>query len=281
VTLDGAFADLSEWRKAGIFGPDALAWLDGLVTARVADLGPGRARRALLLSPEGGIQAEFQATIAGANVLLLQDPAQPLAATDLLYSRIGSWDVVVEDRGAALSLFAFPGAGGHPEAPGVAYCSPSCLGPGTDLVALMGDRDRLVNSLSRGWRLADNADLETWRIENARPRLGDDVFIDEVPIGLGFDDAIDMDKPSFLGKDSLIRAAETADGFNSVEVARVAGRGPLARGERLLRDGEEFGRVTSVARAGDETLALARLRPGGRPGPLVSDSGTPVETRED
>jgi glycine cleavage system aminomethyltransferase T len=278
VTLDGVFADLSEWRKAGIFGPDALTWLDGLVTARVADLAPGRARRSLLLSPEGGIQAEFTATIAGANVLLLQDPAQPVPATDLLSSRVGSWDVVVENRGEALSLFAFPGAGGHPEAPGVAYCSPSCLGPGTDLVALKGDRNRLVNFLSKGWRLADEADLEAWRIENARPRLGNDVFIDEVPIGLRFDDAIDMDKPSFLGKDSLIRATETAVGTHLV---RVAAHGPLARGDRLLRDGEERGRVTSVARAGDETLALARLRTPGESGPLVSDSGTPVETRED
>jgi glycine cleavage system aminomethyltransferase T len=280
MKLDGAFADLSEWRKAGVFGPDALTWLDSLVTARVADLAPGHARRCLLLSPQGGVQAEFTTTIAGANVLLLQDPLQPLAAVELLSDHVGSWDVVVEDRGPALSLFAFPDGGDHPEAPGAAYCSPSCLGPGTDLVALMGDRARLVRSLSKGWRLADDAELEMWRIENARPRIGLDVLIDEVPVGrLGLDDAIDLDKQNFLGKESLVAEAEAVDG--SADLVRVTSSGPLALGDRLLSDGEEAGRVTSVVHAGGRTIALARLRPAGRPRPLVSASGTPVETRED
>jgi hypothetical protein len=171
---DDAFVDLSDWRKISVSGRDALSWLDGLVAEPIAELAPGRAHRTLLHSPSGDVIAEFTVSVAGSNVLLLQDPGQQDSVMDLLAPRVGSADVSLEDRSSALSLFSFPGRFKPPEAPGVAYCAPSCLGSGVDLVALMSDRKRLVSSLSRGWRLVTSPHLGDWRgPENAAESLED------------------------------------------------------------------------------------------------------------
>lgn len=151
--LDHAFADLTHWRKIAVEGSGSLVWLDTIVSGSVAELSPGRARPVELLSPHGDRLADFTVSIAGSTVLLLQNPAQRLSILELLAPRIQSGDVALDDRSAALSLFSFPGRYPPPEAPGAVYCSPSCLGSGIDLVALMSDRKRLITSLSRGWQL--------------------------------------------------------------------------------------------------------------------------------
>ena len=46
--------------------------------------------------------------------LLVQDPAQPRPILDLLAPYVLSSDVTLEDRTAALALFAFPGGGPIP-----------------------------------------------------------------------------------------------------------------------------------------------------------------------
>jgi folate-binding Fe-S cluster repair protein YgfZ len=98
LASDGAFVDLSDWRKTDVSGPDALSWLDRYVTAAVADLAPGRARQALLLSAQGGLRAEFTVAVAGSSVLLLQDPGQNPPVHELLGPYIGLCRPSAESR---------------------------------------------------------------------------------------------------------------------------------------------------------------------------------------
>ena len=63
LTEGRVFVDLSYWRKVAVTGGDAVEWLNDLVSADVADLLPGRARRSLLLSPTGQVRAEFDAEV--------------------------------------------------------------------------------------------------------------------------------------------------------------------------------------------------------------------------
>src|SRR5439155_8156413 len=105
---DEAFADLSPWRKLSVQGADAPAWLGDLVSADIADLAPGRARRSLLLSPTGRVRAEFTVAAREEGYLLLQDPLQPHRLDGVLEPYVLSSAVTLDDRTADLPLISIP-----------------------------------------------------------------------------------------------------------------------------------------------------------------------------
>ena len=72
-----AFVDLSGMRKILVAGDDAERWLNDLLTAGLADLRVGDARRSLLLTPTGRIRADLHVARTFAGFLLLQDGRQP------------------------------------------------------------------------------------------------------------------------------------------------------------------------------------------------------------
>jgi len=69
-----AFADLSHFRVFAVSGSDASPRLDGLLSARIATLELGHARRSLFLDPTGHVQADLQMVRTDEALLLLQDP---------------------------------------------------------------------------------------------------------------------------------------------------------------------------------------------------------------
>lgn len=162
-----AFADLSSWRKVGVSGTEALTWLSDLVSAEVADLAPGQALPHVALSSAGGMHAEFTVSVAGAEVLVIQDPAHPHPMSELLGPLVGSADVILDDRSDDLALFAWPGRTVPPSAPGTVYCAPSCLGAGVDVVGLAADHRLLLASFKRAFTQASDAELATWRRAHA------------------------------------------------------------------------------------------------------------------
>lgn len=185
-----AFVELSRWRKVDVSGRDALRWLDTVLSRQLGDLGPGRARRALLLRANGAILADVTVAVAGSSVLVLQDAAQPQPAAELLQARAGTAEVRVRDRSGELALFAIPGRTATPDSPGAAGVSPSCLGPGVDLICLAADRDMLHRALSQRHRLADDAELADWRLRTGRV-LGVDVAVGDLPQDVGWADLVD------------------------------------------------------------------------------------------
>src|SRR6266852_1318767 len=168
-----AFADLADWRKINVTGRDSLEWLDGLVTAQVTSLRPGRSQRCLLLDDSGGLRADLTVAVQGSSVIVLQDPAQLRPIDDLLSSYTEGYDVELEDRTRRLSIFAFPSRPASPDLGGTSHYAPSALGPGSDLVCMPEDHDRLSRSLQKSFALASADDLEAWRITAGRHRRFD------------------------------------------------------------------------------------------------------------
>ena len=199
-----AFADLSSWRKVAVSGGEALEWLNDLASADISDLGPGRARRSLLLSPTGRIRAEFTVAVPGGNLLLIQDPAQPTAIDALLEPYVLSSDVQLEDRTGDLALYAFPGRS-SPDSPGTAVSTPSCTGAGADLIALAEDHDFLLRSLSTAYTLAGSEALEAWRIAAGIPRFGVDALEEDLPQEGGFADTVSFEKGCYLGQEAVAK----------------------------------------------------------------------------
>ncbi|MEA2510228.1 MAG: Aminomethyltransferase folate-binding domain [Actinomycetota bacterium] len=156
-----AFVDLSSWRKVDVSGRDALAWLSHVGSADLDALAPGRARATLIRS-ERGTACEVTVALAGATVLVIQDPAQPESVLGPLSKFANSYDVALDDRTDALALFSFPGATRAPDVAGTAFAAPSCVGVGVDVFALAEDHAYLLGSLQHGFTLAELDDVRAW-----------------------------------------------------------------------------------------------------------------------
>src|SRR5205809_946958 len=104
-------------------------------------------------------------------------------------------------------------------------------GPGSDIVCMREDHDRLSRSLQKSFALANPDDLEAWRIGAGRPRMGIDAFEGDLPQEAGLMDAVDFGKGQFLGREALA-AIDASTPLRSVVVA-VETSEPVSPGEQL------------------------------------------------
>ena len=274
-----AFADLSSYRKVTVSGAEAGGWLNDLVTAGVASLPSGHARRSLLLTPTGRIRADFTVARVGDEFQLLQDERQPAAIADLLSPYVLSSDVEIQDVTAERALVAIPGAGG--EALGRPGTRPSVLGSGIDLIADSGEpARRLTKMLTKELLVEVSAEaLEIWRIRRGIPRFPVDLTEESIPAEGGLEDLIDLTKGCFLGQESVAKVRNL--GHPTRVVAHLQASGPIHPGDAVLSASRPAGRVTSAAPGAEpgSTTVLAGIRWDAAEGPLTSANGEPLERR--
>jgi folate-binding protein YgfZ len=264
------FADLSHWRKVGVSGSDGRTWLNDLISADISRLEPGHSLRSLLLSPTGRIRAEFTVSLPPGDLLLLQDPVQR-SILDLLDPYTLSSDVDLADRSAELALFALPN---HTEVPATVAGSattPSCLGPGIDLIAAAQEHDPVLASLAASFFQATGTDVDSWRVIAGLPRLGVDVSEEDLPQEAGLEGAVAFDKGCYLGQEAVAKVRNL--GHPRRLLLRFESEPGITPGDVVLADGREAGAITSVTEAGDRNVALARVRWELRAGPFRSAKG--------
>jgi folate-binding Fe-S cluster repair protein YgfZ len=270
IASGAAFVDLSSWTKVAVSGADARTWLNDLVSADVADLRSGEARRSLLLSPTGRIRAEFTVAVQGDAIVLIQDPAQPAMVKDLLARYVLSSDVVLEDRTSAWALFAFPGRDSAPEMAGVSVSAPSCTGAGIDLLCAMRDHDEILESLATTDAVADADALEAWRISAGVPRFGVDATADDLPQEGGFGGAVAFDRAATWGRGG--RQVRNL-GHPRRVLLHLEAAAPLRAGDPVRAGGEQVGEVTSATESDGRWRVLARVRWRERDGRLEAAGG--------
>jgi folate-binding protein YgfZ len=281
--MDRGFVDLSSWRKLWVEGADADGWLNDLVSADVSALAPGRARRSLLLSPTGRIRADFTASRWKDGWLLVQDPVQPMAVADLLEPYVLSSDVRLMDRTGDLALIAVPGerrlSGSLPLDPathpgsGTAGYSPSVLGPGIDLV---GRDHASLAGVTAGLVEVSEATVDAWRIQRGHPRFGVDLGPDSLPQeAASTESALSYGKGCFLGQEAVARVRNL--GHPPFVVLTVRSHRSVATGDAVLADGEDVGRVTSVAPLQQGgAAAIVRVRWTARDSEFRTAAGSPL-----
>ena len=93
---------------------------------------------------------------------MMQDPEQSPSVVEALSGLIENFDVALEDRTEALTLFSFPGALRAPDVAGTAFAAPSCLGAGIDIFALAEDHSYLLGSLQHGFKLVPLPEARAW-----------------------------------------------------------------------------------------------------------------------
>lgn len=191
-----------------VTGDDALRFLQGLLSADVGELTPGRATAATLLTVKGKIVSEVVVLAVADDEPWLLLPAEIASAVvEKLDTHIIMDDVELEplpDLECAIAwneagtltpaqLGALPAgvrvfAASHP-LPGVLL-----VGPGLALAALAAVGE-----------IADAEVFTAARIAHARPAWGFELGPDRFPPEVGFVDAVSYDKGCFLGQEPLSR----------------------------------------------------------------------------
>jgi folate-binding protein YgfZ len=270
-----AFADLSSWRTVEVAGADAVDWLNDLVSADVSGLEPGRAVPSLLLSRTGSIRAAFTVALPSpGGVVLLQDRRQA-PIDQLLAPYVLSSDVELRDRSDELSLFALPGRDEPPDDVSVPGTTPSSLGAGVDLLVPVDRHDEVRGGLERSMTVADEEDVERWRVVRGIPRLGVDVLDGDLPQEAGLMGSVSTGKGCYVGQEAVAKMQNLGRPRRSVVPFRARGR--VEAEEAVLAGGEDAGAVTSVASIdGDEAHGLARIGRRAIGSDLVTSRGIPL-----
>ncbi len=235
------FIDRSNDRALIVQGPDARGWLGDLVTADVATLEPGAARRSLLLTPTGRIRADLWiARIEDEAFVLLQAADQPELVEDVLRPYVLSSAVRLRDATDTLSVFAF-------------------AVPEEIVTVPRGDLASSERAMAgRGGVLVDDAAYEIWRVGRGEPRMGIDFQAGSLPAEAGLDRLIDVEKGCFLGQESVAKVRNL--GHPPTVLRHLRSETVLAPGTPVHAAGEVAGQVTSAApaRRGGTTL-IARV----------------------
>jgi folate-binding protein YgfZ len=178
----------------------------------------------------------------------------------------------LQDRTEQLALFGFPGLAEPPDAAGAAVSVPSNLGRGVDLLAPADDHDRLVETLERTYQPAGHEDVEAWRVRAGIPRFGVDGTPDDLPQECGFERDVAFGKGCYLGQEAMAKVRNL--GHPRRVLVRLDAADAVAPGEPVTARGREVGEITSAARFGIRTVALARVAWDAREGPFVTSRGS-------
>jgi folate-binding protein YgfZ len=269
LDADRAFAELVGWRLVEVGGGDARAWLHDLVTADIASLTTGSARRSLILTPTGRIRADVQVIARGDGFLLLQAPDQPEPVERILAPYVLSSDVELDDVSDQVRAFAVLGGGAADD--GVESWTPSPLGSGWAVAVAPGEADAIRDRLAATplTEVSPPA-IERWRIRRGIARMGADFGADALPAEAGLEGVIDFSKGCFLGQESVAKVRNL--GHPPRAIVSVGSKAPLEVGMTVRAGEREVGEVTSVA-VGPDVRGIVKVRWDAAGEPLATQAG--------
>ncbi len=241
-------------------GDDARQFLNNLVTAELAEVRPGTARFAALLTPQGKIVADFLVTEApaGHGGGLLLDCPRALAGE--LAKKLGFYKlrakVTVENLTDQLGVLA--AWGGSPAMmPDLAFTDPRSAELGTRILVPEELAAKLAGVLGAELVAADN--YEQQRIVCGVPKGGADfIYGDAFPHEANMDrlEGISFDKGCYVGQEVVSRMQHR--GTARTRTVRLIVDGPSPEtGIDVIADGKSV-RTFGSAREG-HALALLRL----------------------
>lgn len=227
-------------------GPDALAFLQALVTNDVAGLQCGESRDALYLTPQGRMITDMRIFRSETDVLV----SVPIALAPVLALRLDvlifAEDVQVVDASHLIHEITLIGSTMSQTKD--VFCD--VASQAAVCAALMADR---LPEL-------DAADVEAMRIEAGHARWGKDMNEETIPLEAGLlERAISQTKGCYPGQEAIVRILHRGAGRVAKRLMRIVFGpdqvDPPADGTPITIDGVDVGQITSAARS----LRLSRV----------------------
>ena len=262
--------DFSDRKKVRVTGSDHLTFLDGLVTADLKELRPGTAAYGLVLDEASHVLGDLRIDAVQDAFVLDIEAHQADTLLDYFRKQIVSDDVVLEDLGFC----------GHLEVHGPHAARITSAALGVDVHGLsvdehatyplhrhgearvgrvdtfgetgyaiwaQGDGLELVwDSLGRAGSVPVGRDAQhVLRIEAGRPRFGTDMTPQTLALEVAPEGAISPAKGCYRGQEVVARGLSIGPVSRRLLGLRIDGDVPPTRGDAVLADGGEVGRVTS------------------------------------
>jgi len=268
--------------RIAVRGRDRARLLHNLASNEVKKLAAGFGCYAFLLSPQGRIQADLTLLVFDDHILLDTEPEQREKMVQHIRRYIVADQVELEDVTAATCAVALEGpesalvlekAGGA--APGGDYrhlpwreagdaivARISLTGqPGFRIYSGAGGADEIIRRLAEaGAQPGTDEDARLVRLENGRPRYGEDIRDTSLPQETGQMHAVSFSKGCYLGQEIVERIR--AQGHVNRKLVRLRLDSAAPAGAKLTADGAEAGEITSsiYSPAQGSAVALAYVR---------------------
>jgi tRNA-modifying protein YgfZ len=275
-----AWLDLSARGRVAVRGRDRARLLHAITTNEVKKMTPGAGCYAFLLNAQGRIQADLCLFCFEEHFLIDTEPELREKVLAHIKRYIIADQVELEDVTAGMAAIGLEGVGaaamlaelGAP-VPGAAYAHAAWGGatvaavtvtgqPGVRIFCRAEEAAALVHQLEAAGAVAASAeDARVVRIENGKPRYGEDIRETSLPQETQQMHAVSFQKGCYLGQEIVERIR--SQGRVNKKLMRVVlegGEVPAA-GTKTAVDGAEA-EVTSavVSPASGEVVALAYVR---------------------
>ncbi len=273
-----------------VVGPDARAWLNGLLTCDVASLRPGQGAWGLALTKQGKIIAETDVVASPEALFVCVSPGRAAILAEILDRHLVMEDAELSDQSAALGWVTLHG----PRASAVAAAvAPAHSGHaagidwtglgGAAVVAPRAALDDLLAALVASGDdvvLAGSDDWERLRIEHAVPEFGRDFNDGDKPHEASLDHrAVSWTKGCYLGQEVVCMQDMRGKVKRRVVALAVDASTPPAVGASVVGAEGELGHVTSSAfsaRVGKPVVLAMAAVDVADPGAALAVEGAPA-----
>jgi folate-binding protein YgfZ len=276
-----AWMDLSARGRITARGRDRARLLHNICSNEVKKMTPGKGAYAFLLSPQGRIQADVHLFCLPDHFLIDTEPELREKVQQHIKRYIIADQVELEDVTAATAAIAVEGPGAESIAHDGHSIAPFSLTgqPGFRIYCSAGEKPGIIGQLESGGAMpATPEDARAVRIENGKPRYGEDIRETSLVQETQQMQAVSFSKGCYIGQEIVERVR--AQGHVNKKLVRVEfdAAEPVAAGTKLTAAGAEAGEVTSsvISPQSGKVIALAIVRTQfAEPGTLL-DSGAQV-----
>src|ERR1017187_5816318 len=260
-----AWVDLSARGRITVRGRDRVRLLHNITSNEVKKMKRGDGCYAFLLNPQGRIQADLCLFSFADHFLIDTEPELREKVPDLIRRYIVADQVELEDVTAQTAAIGVEGPLAESlQLPDGCTKAPFSLTgqPGYRIYCAAADMTRIVGQLeAAGARPATPEDARLVRIENGKPRYGEDIGETSLPQETQQMHAVSFHKGCYLGQEIVERIRAQGRGNKKLMRVVLAGCEVPASGAKTMIDGAEA-EVTSavLSPASGEVVALAYVR---------------------
>ncbi len=243
-----AVYDASSREQLRVTGPDAVSFLQGMVTNDVAGLPVGGSCYAALLTVKGSMVGDLRVLRRADDVLLDTGAGRGATVKAFLNKYLISEEAEIFDA-PELAVLSFIG----PNAAEVAQRVQPREGElrsffgGVDVVVQRAAVATVLAALSDVPKLSD-ATLEVLRVENAVPLFGVDMTEVTIPLEANLDHAIHYKKGCYIGQEVIARATYRGQMNKKLVRLELGEASPEYKTELKVGD-RKVGWVTSVVKS--------------------------------
>lgn len=229
-----AWRDVSLRGRLRLTGEDRARLLHAMTTNHIEQLKPGEGCYAFFLSAQGRVLADVNIFCRPDHFLLDTEPETAGKVREHLDRFIIADDVTVEDLAPETVAIAVEGPRAvEINAPLVLEVSYTGL-PGRLIVAPIADREKIIGELeAAGAVAASDDDYKVVRLENGRPRYGEDISERYLAQETNQLRALHFSKGCYLGQEIVERVRSRAQIHRVLMRVEIEGTEPPAPGTKL------------------------------------------------